>query len=919
MNNTHPTPKQGARWWIMCMSLMFCAILHAQNKIEYFWNTDPGIGKGTKVAVTNGVVDTSLPAESLAVGPNLLGIRAIDGDNYSSTLLRTVLRLPVFAEDAKVEYFWDEDPGVGNAAKYPVTLSGKDVMVDLNIAVEDVSNGMHLLGIRVFNGYWSHTHLYMVAVAKDGGLANTVEYYWDNDPGVGQATKQTLVADGTSAVAELEIPADTLNSGVHLLGIRVGADGAWSSTLTRFVAVASRGSAVESIEYFWDSDPGIGSATKYAISSSDNQASVTFEVSADSLSPGIHLLGIRSFCGQWSSTSLHYVAVSAKGGAIERVEYYWDTDPGYGQATELPFSGDSVATVNTEIVPPTEYGTHVLTIRALSNGVWSTPYVQKFCMNAIPGMELPKDTFCVGEKMIVANMTEGATDATTYSWDMNGDGVQDSDSGEEFVYSYTKPGNYMASLSVKTVGECVSTCYQPVVVLSVDAPKVSLSASSKTVCDGDVVCFRANASNAGDNPEFDWMVNGEVVATTSADTLLLGNLQNSDKVQVRVLASNPCAQVDNAVSSQITMRVNPLPEVSLAHYFPLYTSESSIILSGGLPDGGTYYINGEEASLFNPKRNDVGEYQLTYSYTNGNGCTSEVTTVLQLLDAAMVLGDVNKDGTVNVMDVLCEVDLVYGRIFPTYTLLTADINADKTINVADVVGVSGIILGEHAVAKAVSAQQRISKGVADRSVLKTFDSYAEGRSEVLLNFALSSASSACGMQFDVTLPEGVGLTSSTQGLVVGRKPGTKENTYTLLAYSSSLNQLPGTLSVVASLPVNLAEGGYPIIPENVVLVDALMNELPCELSGGKLFVGSSTGMNGVNAGVQVNVTGNGLQIIGAAGKVATLYDMSGRFQLAEELSSDDCLVSLMSLPVGTYVVEIETENSPIKVKFLWKR
>jgi hypothetical protein len=107
-------------------------------------------------------------------------------------------------------------------------------------------------------------------------------------------------------------------------------------------------------------------------------------------------------------------------------------------------------------------------------------------------------------------------------------------------------------------------------------------------------------------------------------------------------------------------------------------------------------------------------------------------------------------------------------------------------------------------------------------------------------------------------------------------------------------------------------------PENVVLVDARMNELPYELTSGKLYVGT-TGVGLLHGEVRVDVTADGLRIQGAAGSVATLLDMSGRFLLAEELSSDDCVVSLLSLPVGTYVIEIATDNSPVKVKFLWKR
>ena len=156
--------------------------------------------------------------------------------------------------------------------------------------------------------------------------------------------------------------------------------------------------------------------------------------------------------------------------------------------------------------------------------MWSAPYIQQFCMNAIPAMRIDKDTVCVGEQFIVFNMTEAATDSTTYSWDMNGDGTVDSTTGEEFVYSYTKAGSYMASLSVKTVGDCATTCYVPIVVLPTDKPTVTLAAATKKVCAGEAVRLQATSKNAGDHPEYEWLINDEVVATSTVDTLMMEGL-----------------------------------------------------------------------------------------------------------------------------------------------------------------------------------------------------------------------------------------------------------------------------------------------------------------------------------------------------------------------------------------------------------
>ena len=939
MNNTHPTPKHSARWWMMCLTLMLCAATRAQDKFEYFWNTDPGMGNGSMVAAAGGEATFTLSTEALGYGVHLLGIRAIsehneeDRDIYSPTMWYTLVKAdPTISRVTKVEYFWNTDPGAGNGTA--VDAAGGEATFMLS--TEELGYGVHLLGIRAMSEedgsgeeYYSPTMWYtLVKVDPTISRVTKVEYFWDTDPGAGNGTAVNAV--GGEAVFTL--PTEGLDYGVHLLGIRAmseedGSGEEYYSPTVWYTLLKTDPTInhITKMEYFWDTDPGMGNGTQQAIVEADGGAMVHMEIPTDALGDGLHLLGMRFATGdQWSGTAWYYVVVSDdEVVTIERIEGYWDEDPGYGLGFELPFTGQSPSVVDAvEIDAPTDYGTHILYIRALaSNGVWSATYMYELCMNADPQIDFSNDTVCVGEQFIVYNKTAGATQETTYSWDMDGDGKEDSQASGAFVYSYAKAGTYLASLSVKTVGDCATTCYVPIVVLPTDAPKVTLAASSKTMCEGSAIRLQATATNAGDHPEYEWLVNDEVVAVTTVDTLMISDLYDNDKVQVRVISSNPCAAVDNALSSQITIRVTPLPEVSIAHYFPLYTSEKDVILKGGTPEGGTYYVDGAETQLFQISSYEVGNYRLSYVYTNNNGCTNEAVTTLQLREpgaSSLQLGDVNKDETIDVMDVLCEVDLIYGRMFPTYTLTTADINGDKQVNVVDVVGVSGIILGDRAAAKARAAQSRVQQRISAVNALTSADVHAVKTTEVMMRFDLSAAKAVSGVQFDVTMPEGVELTSATKGLVVGRKAGAEDNTYTLLAYSMSLDAVPGTLAVKATLPANMSEGVYVIAPENVVLVDASMNMLSCNTASSKLFVGATTGMAQLDGNIQVTVEADGLHIVNAAGKVAMITDAAGRLVLVEELADADCLISLSALPAGTYVVEIIDEYSPVKVKFLWK-
>lgn len=849
MNNTHQPHRQYIRRLVVCgLTCLSGMGLHAQNLIEYFWNTDPGVGHATMVRGQG--ERFTLTADHLTEGANLLGIRALNGKYASPTMLSIVCKSTSLSECGRIEYFWDNDPGVGMATAIPLNMA----------------------------------------------------------------------ADGTTSA--LSLPTDGLSDGIHLLGLRVGGSVGWSATYSYMMAVAPHGGRIDCVEYFWDDDPGLGLATRYAVpDGSGSDVVVSMDVLCEGLSRGIHMLGIRSRCGTWSQTLRRAVVVGADNNPVEAVEYFWDDDPGMGLATPLSFTGTDMALVNENIDTPADYGKHVLVIRAMAGGVWGTPLVQTFCINAIPDFSLPADTVCRGEKFIVSNMTQGATAETTYSWDMDGDGKPDATSGDDFVYSYAKAGEYMVSLSVRTVGDCESTCIRPIVVLDTTSPQVSISASTKTSCAGDTVCFVAKATNAGTRPEYEWTVNGETVNDVSGDTLLVSTLANRDQVRVTVISSNPCSQVDAATSSAITMTVRELPDVSLAPMFPVYTNEGRFILSGGQPDGGTYYINGHEAALFNPQSNEPGLYTIAYRYADSRGCVSEAVQTFELRTpgaGSLLLGDVNKDERVDVMDVMCTVDYIFGQVFPTWNKQTADINKDGRIDVTDVVGIASIIIGGNEVAAMAKVPGQAGIAYGDMTLAAT-DAYADRTAEVLLDFKLSGTDRPSGVQFDITLPDGVELASVTDGLVVGRKLGSTDNTYTLLAYSADLSPVSETLSVRATLPVNMEAGTYPIIPENVVMAAADMRNIANTIVAGKLFVGTTTGMTGIENGrMGMLVESAGLRVFNAAGGSLSVYDISGRFVVAFGINADNEFMPLPALAPGTYVGEINRNGQTVRTKFICK-
>jgi len=71
------------------------------------------------------------------------------------------------------------------------------------------------------------------------------------------------------------------------------------------------------------------------------------------------------------------------------------------------------------------------------------------------------------------------------------------------------------------------------------------------------------------------------------------------------------------------------------------------------------------------------------------------STIIDLIDAipsGSSLGDINADGTINVIDVVQLVNIILSGSYTEGQLLLADMNEDGTINVIDVVQLVNIIL-----------------------------------------------------------------------------------------------------------------------------------------------------------------------------------------------------------------------------------
>lgn len=194
------------------------------------------------------------------------------------------------------------------------------------------------------------SNLVPVTVNRSSEIVDA-EYFFDEDPGVGEGTPLTVTPNGV-LIESPEIILSGLSEGLHRFYVRVkdGADN-WSLTSTKPLLVIGTGSGVSEdivqAEYYFNEDPGYGLGTQLSVSL-DWDDSFQFAIDASTLEAGVNTfyLRVKDNTGKWSLTKRVLFVVmpvfEANAKVIDKVEYFIDiNDPGEGNAIDVPITPDS--------------------------------------------------------------------------------------------------------------------------------------------------------------------------------------------------------------------------------------------------------------------------------------------------------------------------------------------------------------------------------------------------------------------------------------------------------------------------------------------------------------------------------------------------------------------------------------------------
>ena len=596
-----------------------------------------------------------------------------------------------------------------------------------------------------------------------GATVVRAEYFFDSDPGYGNAT---IINNVTSGDNNLSLSVDGLSPGAHMLYVRSQASsGVWSSTQSHpLLLIRQRPTEAVRVEYFYDTDPGYGNGKSVGnLVDGDN----TLVFSVEGLAYGVHHLCLRAQdnTGVWSqvATSSIFVASPKTANAV-RIEYFFDTDPGYGQATAITPSQDETATYALSL-DNLSMGAHMLYLRVQDNhGRWSA--VQKhpiYVLSNLPDVVAAEyffDDNDPGEGQATA-VPLPSVKTEPFAFEANTEGLAP---GEHHLKVRLKKNNGFwtlydaATFTVEGVAEP-----EPYAVLNEDNTVLTFYYDDqKAARNGmDVGPF------SGYPDDQTWYAQRESITSVVFDTSFAGctTLTSTAYWFYGLKNLTSITGISNLRTDNVTNMGGMFADCQKLTSLDLGSFKTdnvtnmkamfdgcSILTSIYVSSEWTTASVTEGSNMFRYCTNLVGGQGTTYDanhtdYTYAH--IDEGSANPGYLTLTLAMGDANGDGSINIADAVATVTNILGQ--PTegnFYKYAADMNTDNVIDIFDVTMIV------NAAFEASSPAPALTRGSAGNIMMENVSITADADYFYL---AIDQPERFTATQFDVTLPEGMEL------------------------------------------------------------------------------------------------------------------------------------------------------------------
>jgi photosystem II stability/assembly factor-like uncharacterized protein len=235
-------------------------------------------------------------------------------------------------------------------------------------------------------------------------------------------------------------------------------------------------------------------------------------------------------------------------------------------------------------------------------------------------------TICAGTTAtFTATATNGGA-TPLYQWQLNG--VNTGTNSNTFSTAVLTNNDQVKCILTSNAACSLATSVTSNVIdinvtKTAEASAVSINTANSNVCTGDSVTFTAAATNMGNNPKYQWQVNG-VNAGSNSNIFTSNTLANGDIVRVILTSSLTCAPQQTVTSNSVSVTVNSaIPAVSIS-------SSSSSVCPGETITFTAIATNGGTTPVYQWKKNgiNVGSNSSTYSDNSFiNGDSVRVTLI----------------------------------------------------------------------------------------------------------------------------------------------------------------------------------------------------------------------------------------------------------------------------------------------------
>ncbi|PKP45632.1 MAG: hypothetical protein CVT94_17450 [Bacteroidetes bacterium HGW-Bacteroidetes-11] len=248
--------------------------------------------------------------------------------------------------------------------------------------------------------------------------------------------------------------------------------------------------------------------------------------------------------------------------------------------------------------------------------------LSEFSTPAQPGVMAGNEAPCSGstETYSVENVS-----GVTYSWQVPDDwSIIDGNGTNNITVTVGETTGIVLVIPSNGFGTGPSRYHMVTPVASYEV-NVSIEVDQNGICNGSIMLFNAETGHGGNDPVYDWLVNGFPAGENAPEFAYIA--ANGDVVKLLFTSNAECAIQNQVESNSITTIVNALPEVAWNSFEPdsLCINWAPVILSGGDPAGGTYTGNGVTDNIFNPAEAGPGSHLINYTFSNENNCSGQIS------------------------------------------------------------------------------------------------------------------------------------------------------------------------------------------------------------------------------------------------------------------------------------------------------